>query len=103
MLETWWLALGRDVDGIVDAPEDWCNGGGGGRVLEGAADVLALGSVKAPDTKLLELVLLRRCYECWTRGRGEGPQRRWGGWRPGGHVGKRMTVNSNRRGALVID
>jgi hypothetical protein len=40
---------------------------------------------------MLELVLLRRWYVCWTGGRSEGPRRR----RRSEHVDKNLTMNSN--------
>jgi hypothetical protein len=62
--------------GDEDAPNDDCGGGCGRTLLDSAAKVLAMESVKATDTKLLELEPLRRWYECWAGGRGDGPRRR---------------------------
>jgi hypothetical protein len=56
-----WVVIGGGDD---DAPDEEFGDGFGGVVLDGAAEVLAMGSVKATNTKLLELELLRRWYEC---------------------------------------
>jgi hypothetical protein len=59
--------------GVEDAP-DGCGGGCGGAVVAGAAE-LAMGLAWESDTRLLGLGDLRRLYECWMGGRGEGPRR----------------------------
>jgi hypothetical protein len=66
------------VDGVVMRDEGCGSGFGsgfGGTVVDGAAEVLAMGSDEATDTKLVGLVGLRRWYEWRTGGRGEGPRR----------------------------
>jgi hypothetical protein len=65
-----------EVVGCVVEPDDGCGGEFGGTMLCGAAEVWAMGSDKATDTKLLCSVDLRRWYEWKTGGRGEGPRRR---------------------------
>jgi hypothetical protein len=62
--------------GAEEAAKEECGGGLDGTELDGAAVVWAMESVKATDTRLLELADLRRAYEWWTGGRGDGSWRR---------------------------
>jgi hypothetical protein len=62
--------------GIVDAADEDCGGWLGVTVLDGAVEVLAMGLVKVTYTKLLVLDNLRRAYEWWTGGRGDGSRLR---------------------------
>jgi hypothetical protein len=64
------------VIGVEEAAAEDCGGGSGGAEVYDAAVVAAMGSVKAPDTRLVGLVDLRRRYKWLTGWRGEGSRRR---------------------------